>query len=69
MQGDGEPWRCKKKETHFSQQKILTRVTVAFLINPIDEITIYSLLKNALFIRCFKLICTARVIDCKHRPQ
>ena len=24
---------------------------------------------NALFIRCFKLICTARVIDCKHRSH
>ena len=30
--------------------------------------TICSLF-NALFICCFKLICTARVIDCKHRPQ
>ena len=33
-----------------------------FLYIHFDEITICSLL-NALFIRCFKLICTARVID------
>ena len=33
-----------------------------------DEITICSLF-NAQFIRCFMLICTARVIDCKHRSQ
>ena len=38
------------------------------LVNQFDEITTCSLF-NALFIRCFKLICTARVIDGKHRPQ
>ena len=32
------------------------------LVNPFDEITIFSLF-NALFVRCFKSICTARVID------
>ena len=32
------------------------------------KITI-CLLFNALFIRRFKLICTARVIDCKYRAQ
>ena len=38
------------------------------LVNPFDEITICSLC-NALFIHCFKLIYTARVIDCKHRSR
>ena len=38
------------------------------LVIHFDEITICSLF-NALFIRCFKLIYTARVIDCKHRSQ
>ena len=38
------------------------------LVNLSDEITIYSLF-NALFIHCFKLVCTARVIDLKHLPQ
>ena len=38
------------------------------LVNPFWWNTICSLL-NALFIRCFKLIYTARVIDCKHRSQ
>ena len=38
------------------------------LVIHFDEITICSLI-NALFIHCFKLICTARVTDCKHRPK
>ena len=40
---------------------------LVFLIQS-DEITI-CFLQNVLFIRCFKFICTARVIDCKHQPQ
>ena len=38
------------------------------LVILFDEITICSLF-DALFIRCFKLIYTAHVIDCKHRSQ
>ena len=65
MHQDGEPWRCKKKKKHIFLNKI-TNSTVAnkiVLLNPFDEITICSLF-NELFIRCFKLICTAHVIDC-----
>ena len=71
MHREGEPWRCKKHTHTFSSTKLLTRVTVAdklVLVNPFDEITIWLLL-NVLFISCFKLICTARIIDCLHRPQ
>ena len=60
-----------KKRNTFSSTILLTRVNVAdklVLVNTFDEITICSLF-NGLFIRCFKLNCTARVIDCKHRPQ
>ena len=55
----------------FFSTKLLTRVNVAdklVLVNHFDEITICSL-QNALFVRFFKLICTSRVIDCKHRSQ
>ena len=66
------PWRCKNQNnTHFPQQNYLLKLLwliCYFLWIHFDGITIFSLL-NALFIRCFKLICTARVIDCKHRPQ
>ena len=57
--------------THFSQQNYLLEILwliSLFLLVHFDEITMCSLF-NALFIRCFKLIYTARVIDCLHRPQ
>ena len=58
-----------KKGTPFPQHNYYSTVADKLvLLNPLDEITI-CLLFNELFIRCFKLICTARVIDCKHRPQ
>ena len=55
----------KTNKHTFSTQKLHTRVTVAdklVLVIHFDEITICSLF-NAMFIRCFKLICTACVID------
>ena len=64
----------KTHHTHtFSSTKLLTRVSVAdklVLVNPFwwNNHFICSLF-NALFSLCFKLICTARVIDCKHRSQ
>ena len=61
-----------KTHTHtFSSTKLLTRVTVAdklVLVNPFWWNNLLFKF-NALFIRCFKLICIARVIDCLHRPQ
>ena len=70
-----EPWRSRcKKQTNkhtFSSTKSLTQVTAAdklALSIHFDEISICPLF-NALFIRCFKLICQPRVIDCKHRSQ
>ena len=56
----------QKRGTFFSK-KLLTQVTVAdklVLVKP----SLCSLFIE-LFFRCFKLICTARVIDCKHRSQ
>ena len=66
--GTGSLDDVKTHHTHtFSSSKLLTRVTEAdklVLVNPFDEITV-----KALFIRYFKLICTALVIDSKHRSQ
>ena len=60
---DGEPWRCKTHHTHtFSSTKLLTRVTVAdklVLVNPFWWNN-HLFIVYALFIHCFKLICTAR---------
>ena len=70
--GTGSPDDVKNTRTHiFSQQNYLLELLwliSSFLKFHFDEVSICSLF-NALFIRCFKLICTARVIDCKHRPQ
>ena len=74
MHWDGAPWRCKKKPKNkhiFSSTKLLTRVTVAdklVLVNPFWWNN-HLFIVNALFIRRFKLICTASAINCKHWAQ
>ena len=53
------------KRNIFSSTNLLTQATVAV---KLDEIIICSLF-NVLFIYCFKLIYTLRVINCKRQPQ